>query len=70
MNAAHTLDLSHLLNEVDTQIDPFLLLIFGPGEAPDNVVWDMHAGNIFADPLGGLCRGEGADSGQYKGLFQ
>ena len=28
VNAAHTFDLAHLFNEVDTQIDSLLLLIF------------------------------------------
>ena len=60
MYATDALDLTDLLDQINAEIYAFLLLVFCPGEALNDVIGNVHAGDVLADPLSRLGRGEGA----------
>ena len=51
MCAAHALDFADLFDEIDTQIHPFLFLVFGAGQTFDQLIGNVHPRHVFADPL-------------------
>jgi hypothetical protein len=70
VDAADAFDLSYLLNQINTQINAFLLLIFGAGEALDDVIGMCTPATFLRIHSAAFRRGEGPDTGQYIGFFQ
>ncbi len=54
VHATDALDFSDLLDEVNAEIDPLLLLILGATEPSYDCIRDMHTCHILADPVRGF----------------
>ena len=70
VHAADAANLANLLYEIDAEVAAFARLILGAGEALDDGVGDVHAGNVLAHPFGRLRRAQRPDAGEDVDLVE
>jgi hypothetical protein len=70
VHAADAADLADRLNQLDADVDSLARLIRSALEPRDRRIRNMHAGDVLAHPLGGLCRAQRADAGENINLAE